>query len=133
MPMPITKESYQDLKEYWDFQRKIQYNKEKIRAVAEQFENRVHSEFGAMNLNDLYEMLWGKCTEADYDEPNPTWIPEDEKLRLWWEGEPKPHHLAISPPMKKGRPVVLRAKNFDELDSKIRHIFDDDQDIDKYK
>ena len=116
-----------------DFQRKIQYNKEKIRAVAEQFENRVHSEFGAMNLNDLYEMLWGKCTEADYDEPNPTWIPEDEKLRLWWEGEPKPHHLAISPPMKKGRPVVLRAKNFDELDSKIRHIFDDDQDIDKYK
>ena len=131
--MPITKESYQDLKEYWDFQRKIQYNKEKIRAVAEQFENRVHSEFGAMNLNDLYEMLWGKCTEADYDEPNPTWIPEDEKLRLWWEGEPKPHHLAISPPMKKGRPVVLRAKNFDELDSKIRHIFDDDQDIDKYK
>ena len=29
MPMPITKESYQDLKEYWDFQRKIQYNKEK--------------------------------------------------------------------------------------------------------
>ena len=133
MPMPITKESYQDLKEYCDFQRKIQYNKEKIRAVAEQFENRVHSEFGAMNLNDLYEMLWGKCTEADYDEPNPTWIPEDEKLRLWWEGEPKPHHLAISPPMKKGRPVVLRAKNFDELDSKIRHIFDDDQDIDKYK
>ena len=131
--MSITKESYQDLKEYWDFQRKIQYNKEKIRAVAEQFENRVHSEFGAMNLNDLYEMLWGKCTEADYDEPNPTWIPEDEKLRLWWEGEPKPHHLAISPPMKKGRPVVLRAKNFDELDSKIRHIFDDDQDIDKYK
>ena len=131
--MSITKESYQDLKEYWDFQRKIQYNKEKIRAVAEQFENRVHSEFGAMNLNDLYEMLRGICTEADYDEPNPTWIPEDEKLRLWWEGEPKPHHLAISPPMKKGRPVVLRAKNFDELDSKIRHIFDDDQDIDKYK
>jgi hypothetical protein len=133
MPMPITKESYQDLKEYWDFQRKIQYNKEKIRAVAEQFENRIHNQFGAMNLNDLYEMLWGKCTEADYDEPNPNWIPEDEKLRFWWEGEPKPHHLAISPPMKKGRPVVLRAKNFDELDSKIRHIFDDDQDIDKYK
>jgi hypothetical protein len=65
MPMPITKESYQDLKEYWDFQRKIQYNKEKIRAVAEQFENRIHNQFGAMNLNDLYEMLWGKCTEAD--------------------------------------------------------------------
>ena len=133
MAMTVSHKDYIDLKEYWDFQRKIQYNKEKIRAVAEQFENRVHSEFGAMNLNDLYEMLWGKCTEADYDEPNPTWIPEDEKLRLWWEGEPKPHHLAISPPMKKGRPVVLRAKNFDELDSKIRHIFDDDQDIDKYK
>ena len=44
--MPITKESYQDLKEYWDFQRKIQFNKEKIKAFAEQFENRVYNEFG---------------------------------------------------------------------------------------
>ena len=25
--MPITKESYKDLKEYWDYQRKVQYNR----------------------------------------------------------------------------------------------------------
>ena len=126
MPMSITKESYQDLKPYWDFQRKIQFNKEKIRAVAEQFEKRIHNEFGAMSSKDLYEMMWNRCTQEDYDDPHPNWIPEDKKLRLWWEGEPKPHHLAIEPPMKKGRPVVLRARNFNELDRRIRHIFDDD-------
>ena len=126
MPMSITKESYEDLKPYWDFQRKMEYNKEKIKAVAEQFEKRIHNEFGAMSLNDLFEMLWGKCTQADYDEPHPNWIPEDEKLRLWWEGEPKPQQIALEPPMKKGRPVVLRARNFNELDNKIRDIFSDD-------
>ena len=77
MPMSITKESYQDLKPYWDFQRKIQFNKENIRAVAEQFENRAHNEFGAMSAKDLFEMFWHRCTQADYDEPHPNWIPED--------------------------------------------------------
>jgi len=124
MPMSITKESYE--KPYWDFQRKIQFNKEKIKAVAEQFEKRIHNEFGAMSSKDLYEMMWNRCTQEDYDEPHPNWIPEDEKLRLWWEGEPKPHHLAIEPPMKKGRPVVLRAKNFYELDREIRDVFGKD-------
>ena len=26
--MAITKQSYKDLKEYWDYQRKVEYNKE---------------------------------------------------------------------------------------------------------
>ena len=28
--MAITKQSYNDLKEYWDYQRKIEYNKEMV-------------------------------------------------------------------------------------------------------
>jgi len=28
--MAITKQSYTDLKEYWDYQRKVQYNKEVV-------------------------------------------------------------------------------------------------------
>ena len=112
--MPISKESYEDLKPYWDFQRKKEFNKEKIKAVSEQSEKRVHNEFG---------MFWLRCTEDDYDDPHPNWIPEDPKLRFWWEGEPKPTHLAIESPSKRGRPVVLRAKNYDDLDSKIKDIF----------
>ena len=129
--MSITKESYQDLKEYWDFQRKIQFNKEKIKAFAEQFENRVYNEFGQVNLEELYELLWTRCKETDYDDPHPAWIPQDEKLRFWWEGEPHSNFKMIEPPVKKGRPVVLRAKVSDELDKKVRDIFSSDIDKDE--
>ena len=39
--MPITSEQYKDMKEYWDYQRKVQYNRETIHRMAESFENRV--------------------------------------------------------------------------------------------
>jgi hypothetical protein len=131
MPMPITKQSYQDLKEYWDFQRKIEFNKEKIKAFAGAFEDRVYNEFGAVHLNELEEVLWMRCKESDYDDPHPSWIPQNENYRFWWEGEPKPHHIAIEPPMKKGRPVVLRAKSAKDLDERIKHIFSSDIDKDE--
>ena len=35
--MSITKQSYKDLKEYWDFQRKIEYNKERLRALTKKW------------------------------------------------------------------------------------------------
>ena len=42
----ITKESYKDLKEYWDYQRKIAYNKEMVFMMADNFEGRVYNDFG---------------------------------------------------------------------------------------
>jgi len=35
---PITKKEYKDLKEYYDYQRKIQYNRERCEKMAEEFE-----------------------------------------------------------------------------------------------
>jgi len=35
----ITKKDYEDLKEYWDYQRKVQFNKEIVHNMAEQVEN----------------------------------------------------------------------------------------------
>ena len=45
----ITKESYKDLKEYWDYQRKIAYNKEMVFMMANGFEGRVYNDFGMVN------------------------------------------------------------------------------------
>ena len=36
--MAISETSYKDQKEYWDYQRKIQYNKEELSPIAERFE-----------------------------------------------------------------------------------------------
>ena len=45
----ITKKSYEDLKEYWDYQRKIAYNKEMVFMMANSFEGRVYNDFGMVN------------------------------------------------------------------------------------
>jgi len=119
MTMPISKESYKDLKEYWDYQRKVQYNKEVVHNMADQFENRVYNDFGPISLDEMKDLLWTRVKAEDYEEPRKGWIPEDEKLRFEWEGPACMPKLQIKGP--KGRPVVLRAKKgWDE-------VFDDDK------
>ena len=51
----ITNKSYKDLKEYWDFQRKKEYNREMVFGMADQFEGRVYNDFGMVNLQDMKE------------------------------------------------------------------------------
>lgn len=87
--MPITKQSYNDLKEYWDYQRKVQYNKEMVFKMADHFQNRVYNDFGPVSDNEVKEQLWLRVPTSDYEEPYKGWIPLDEKLRFDWEGEPK--------------------------------------------
>jgi hypothetical protein len=99
--MAITKAQYEDMKEYWDYQRKVQYNKETIYRMAEQFENRVYSDFGAMPLENVQEILWGRIKSEDYEDPHKNWIPEDESLRFDWEDKPKE---------RKGKLVVVKAR-----------------------
>jgi hypothetical protein len=108
MNMPISPELYKDLKEYWDYQRKIEYNKEIVYKMAEQFENRVYNDFGQVSLDEMKELLWTRVKVEDYEDPPKSWVPENEKYRLWNEEYPPKQLL---PKAKKGRPVVLRAKN----------------------
>ena len=86
--MAISKEQYQDLKEYWDFQRKVQYNKEMIYKMAEKFENRVYTDMGQMSLKQIQEELWVRVQQSDYEDPPKDWIPQDTSLRFEWEGLP---------------------------------------------
>tara|TARA_B100000035_G_C20585262_1_gene372886 strand:+ start:107 stop:472 length:366 start_codon:yes stop_codon:yes gene_type:complete len=102
--MAIQPKEYNDLKEYWDYQRKIAYNKEQIYAMAERFEGRTYNDFGPVHIDEVKKMLWDKIKPEEYEEPPEDWVPQDPKLRMWHEDQLDT--TKISP---KARKVVLRA------------------------
>ena len=90
----ITKDEYYNLKEYYDHQRLRVYNKEKVYNDIKEFLDRVDKmtkEEGEENplensLEALFEKIWAKTEEKDWDFPIPVgWKPQDEKWRLWNE------------------------------------------------
>ena len=85
--MAIPKTKYEELKEYWDYQRKIAYNKEVIYHMADRFQNRVYNDFGAVSIEKLKEILWTRVQPEDYEEPRKGYVPEDPNLRIEGEGE----------------------------------------------
>jgi len=115
MIMSISQESYLDLKEYWDYQRKVEYNREQMKKMADQFESRIYNDFGAVNIEQFKEKLWSRIEPEEYEDPPKGWVPEDENYRLWNEEYPPKPPLLTKP---KGRPVVLRAKKLD-TESKV--------------
>jgi len=114
MIMAITKESYKDLKEYWDYQRKVQYNKEVVHNMADEFEGRVYNEFGMVDIKEMKDLLWSRVKTEDYEEPRQGWVPEDPNLRFEHEGSAHMPKIQIPYETKKGRPVVLRAKKLND-------------------
>ena len=74
--MAVSKEEYKKLKEYFDFQRKVEYNKEKLRKAVE------------VMLDEpdiLFNDIWSRMKEEEMAEIPKGWIPEDDKLKI--EGE----------------------------------------------
>ena len=84
--MAITKKSYKELKEYWDYQRKVEYNKEMVHYMAEKFEGRVYNDFGMVHIDQMKDLLWTRVKPEDYDEPAKGYVPKNPKLRFDWEG-----------------------------------------------
>ena len=109
--MAITKESYKDLKEYWDYQRKVQYNKEVVQNMADQFQGRVYNDFGQVDLQQVKNILWDRVSPNDYEEPRKGWVPEDPNLRFENEGSSHMPKWDFEESKSKGRRVVLKAKN----------------------
>ena len=74
--MPIPKQKYKQLKAYYDFQRKVSYNKEKLRAAV-----------GVMleESDILFNDIWSRMKEEEMAEIPKGWIPQDDKLKI--EGE----------------------------------------------
>ena len=74
--MPIPKQKYKELKAYYDFQRKVSYNKEKLRAAVEVM----------LEQPDLlFDDIWSKMKEEEMIEAPKDLVPQDDKLKI--EGE----------------------------------------------
>tara|TARA_B110000971_G_C19724172_1_gene370017 strand:- start:225 stop:533 length:309 start_codon:yes stop_codon:yes gene_type:complete len=86
--MAIPKAKYEELKEYWDYQRKIEYNREVIYFMADKFQNRVYNDMGNVSIENLKKILWERVQPEDYEEPRKGYVPEDENLRIEGEGKP---------------------------------------------
>lgn len=86
--MAIAETHYNELKEYWDFQRKREYNYEQLCNVCDNIGSNFRFTNGK-NGEELKNDLWNKIQPDEYEEPPKDWVPQDEKYRLWNEGTPK--------------------------------------------
>ena len=122
---PITKEEYKDLKEYYDYQRKIQYNRERCEKLAEEFEGRiVMPEVGMLNETEIFDIMWNRVKPSDYDDPPKDWVPNYDNLRFEWELDPKTEKQLPKP---KGKKVIVAAK--DKWDDMMEELNETDKDI----
>ena len=83
--MPISKKDYEDLKPYYDYQRKVEYNREAVFNMTMNFEGRIYDQFGPVSLPEFKTHLWDKIRPEEYEEPPSDWVPKEENLRV--EGE----------------------------------------------
>jgi len=121
---PITKEEYKDLKEYYDYQRKIQYNRERCEKIAEDFEGRiVMPEVGMLNEKEIFDIMWNRVKPSDYDDPPKDWVPNYDNLRFEWELDPKTEKQLPKP---KGKKVIVAAK--DKWDDMMEELNGTDKD-----
>ena len=117
---PLTKIEYTDLKEYYDYQRKIQYNRERVEKIAETYDGRIAMpEYGMLTEKEIFDIMWNKVKPSDYDDPPKDWIPSDDKLRFEWE-------LDSKLPTSKGKKVIVKAK--DKWDDYMEELNESDKD-----
>ena len=74
--MTIPKQKYKELKPMYDFQRKVEYNKEKLRKAVN---------FMLDDPEALFQDIWGKMKEEEMVDVPKGWVPQNDKLKI--EGE----------------------------------------------
>ena len=79
----ISNEQYNDMKEYWDYQRKIEYNREKCQAACENI--KIIEDDNEVDMKDFFEVMWNRIETNDYEDPPKGWVPRNKDYRL--EGE----------------------------------------------
>jgi len=76
--MAISKLEYEKLKEYYDFQRKKEYNREQLLHAIKHITNKADIEI-------YFDEVWARLKEKDYQTPSDDWVPEDSQWQI--EGE----------------------------------------------
>ena len=82
MCMAISKQSYTDLKEYWDYQRLLEYNRELLKKRLSKVNDTVYAQFGYINTDSMYDKIWNDIRPEDLETPVVGWVPKDEKYRI---------------------------------------------------
>ena len=72
--MPIPKQKYKELKAYYDFQRKKEYNKEQLMLAC--------SHVAGEDTNSFFDLMWAQVDEKDYQEPPNNWVPKNPQWRI---------------------------------------------------
>ena len=83
--MAISKQSYTDLKEYWDYQRLLEYNRELLQQRLSKVNETVYAQFGHINTDTMYDKIWTDIRNEDLETPIVGWVPQNEKYRFEWE------------------------------------------------
>lgn len=73
----ISKEDYQKNKEYWDYQRLVEYNREKAWE-----ESQAMADQNDMDADVLFEHFWNQIEESDYVTPPYGWQPKNPEYRV---------------------------------------------------
>ena len=71
----IDPEEYDRLKEYYDFQRKKEYNREQLQTAIDEMEGRI-------GLTMSFDVIWSRIEEKDLQEAPNNWVPKDPKWRI---------------------------------------------------
>ena len=78
MTMPISEKEYFELQEYWDYQRKVEYNRELTLSKVKQL-------WAEHEVDEIFPVVWNKVSTEAYIDPPSNYVPEEESLRF--EGE----------------------------------------------
>ena len=73
--MAIDPIEYENLKAYYDFQRKKEYNRELLIVAIEEMEARI-------GLSMSFDEIWSRVEEKDYQEAPNNWVPKDDTWRI---------------------------------------------------
>ena len=73
----INLKEYEELKEYYDFQRKKEYNREQLQDAILEIETRTN-----LSLESSFDEMWSRLDEKDYQEAPNNWVPRDPKWRI---------------------------------------------------
>ena len=83
--MAISKQSYTDLKEYWDYQRLLEYNRELLQQRLSKVNETVYAQFGHINTDTMFDKIWMDIRHEDLETPIVGQVPQNEKYRFEWE------------------------------------------------
>ncbi len=78
MTIPI--DEYNNLKEYYDFQRKKEFNREQLEDAIKEVETKT-----GFRIALSFDEIWSRLEEKDYQETPNNWVPRDSKWRIQGE------------------------------------------------